>query len=358
MTFLAAARATLLALAAASPAAAQDFHEVAAPAAPDYSLSSSWAATADAPGMSVIVPRGSSPEAIAPQVDVFFIHPTTFRSREGWNQDLSDEMTNAWTDVSSIARQASVFNGCCRVFAPRYRQASFLDRNGGREHALALAYQDIEAAFDHFLLHHSNGRPFIIAGHSQGGFLTAQLLERKVSGTPLAARLVAAYSIGMAVTHSEAEARFPDIPVCASAAQTGCLLQWNAVLHDADIDAAADMSENYALARYPQLERSPPICVNPISFVADGGLTQPDQSLGAVAGKPGEAPVLPIEAGKVTAGCQRGMLAVSVDDSLALAPLPGGSMHYHDFGLFYEDVRRNAISRVEAYLRDRSTGQH
>ena len=37
---------------------------------------------------------------------------------------LDDESTNQWTDESVIARQAAVFNACCRVFAPRYRQAT------------------------------------------------------------------------------------------------------------------------------------------------------------------------------------------------------------------------------------------
>jgi hypothetical protein len=27
-------------------------------------------------------------------------------------------------------------------------------------------------------------------------------------------------------------------------------------------------------------------------------------------------------------------------------------MHYHDIGLFYEDIRENAVQRVQAFLMD------
>ena len=78
--------------------------------------------------------------------DVFFIHPTTFIGpgdhtsfldpssmdwgrivaemvAAPWNADLDDSVLNRRTDQQPVLYQASVFNGSCRVFAPRYRQA-------------------------------------------------------------------------------------------------------------------------------------------------------------------------------------------------------------------------------------------
>ena len=40
------------------------------------------------------------------------------------------------------------------------------------------------------------------------------------------------------------------------------------------------------------------------------------------------------------------MLVVDVDPALDLKPLPGGSMHFHDFGLFYADIRADAVRRA------------
>lgn len=345
----------LLAALAPVAATAQDalpaFADQQPPPAPDYSMPYAWAATSGAPGAAAIVPEGASPMAQDAPADVFFIYPTTSAARDRWNDDVADRRLNAWTDMSSIARQASIFNGCCRVFAPRYRQASFIDQNGERELALALAYEDIDAAFSYFLEHHSNGRPFIIAGHSQGGYLVADLLEKRINGTPLADRMVAAYAVGMAVAEGEAAARFADIPVCAAASQTGCFVQWNAVTPEMDVDFMAERMEAFFVERYG--EDAPGrqiVCNNPVSFDADVPATTATQSLGAVPGDPGAAPVLPVVAGKVAARCQRGVLVVEADPSLHLEPLGGGVMHYHDLGLFYEDVRQNAVARVNAFL--------
>jgi len=37
------------------------------------------------------------------------------------------------------------------------------------------------------------------------------------------------------------------------------------------------------------------------------------------------------------------------DPALDLQPLPGGSMHFHDFGLFYADIRHNVAQRIAAF---------
>ena len=325
------------------------FAEATPPPAPDYANPAMWAATADAPGAAAIVPHGASPAAAEPAADVFFIYPTTSAARDRWNDDPADRRLNAWTDMSSIARQASIFNACCRVFAPRYRQATFIDVAGQRELALGLAYTDIEAAFDYFLAHHSQGRPFILAGHSQGGYMVAELLEKRIQGTPLAQRLVAAYAVGMALAEGEAAARFPAIPACTTPSQTGCFMQWNAVTREMDVGVMAGRMEALYVARYGDGPGRQIVCTNPVSNAAERPSTAAQEALGAVPGDPGAAPVLPLVPGRVAARCERGVLVVDADPALGLAPLPGGVMHYYDLGLFYADVRRNAVVRVEAF---------
>ncbi|GIR73695.1 MAG: hypothetical protein CM15mP76_04220 [Prochlorococcus sp.] len=70
-----------------------------------------------------------------------------------------------------LGNQASAFNGSCNIYAPEYRQAtyfSFFDKDDNGKKALDLAYEDIENAFNYFLEFFNNGKPFIIAAHSQG----------------------------------------------------------------------------------------------------------------------------------------------------------------------------------------------
>ena len=51
-----------------------------------------------------------------------------------------------------------------------------------------------------------------------------------------------------------------------------------------------------------------------------------------------------------------GLLRVDAPHSAAfpLIVLPGGSLHMHDFDLFYENVRQNVLTRARAYLTARS----
>lgn len=331
------------------------FDDMPAPAAPDYSIPQSWAAAGALPGPAAITPDGASDEFNTPPVDVFYIHPTTYRTQQYWNQDIADAETNAWTDASVIARQASVFNDCCRIFAPRYRQASFLatqDRllqaDGGK--AYALAYEDVERAFDYYLEHFNEGRPFIIAGHSQGALHTYLLLGSRISGDPISDRMVAAYAIGLDLSVGEFDRSLKDLAPCITPAQTGCVLSWNAVTPEADLDMLAQFAGGrYALANGTDEGRSI-LCINPMTFDSSRPAAPASANQGTIPGPPGEGPVLPLIPGRVAATCDRGFLVTEHDPLLQLSPLPGGSMHYHDFSLFYANIRANAAARVRAFL--------
>jgi hypothetical protein len=94
-------------------------------------------------------------------VDVFFLHPTTFTKQKNLyscNGDVFDTKLNQKTDNSAILFQASAFNNHTRVFAPRYRQAHFnayftKDKETAQK-AFDLAYQDVLLAFETYLKNH------------------------------------------------------------------------------------------------------------------------------------------------------------------------------------------------------------
>ena len=301
-----------------------DFANQMPPPAPDYAKPTSWAAGPFGPGASAALPEGASRPPRNPPADVFYVHPTTFRSREVWNQDLTDQATNHWTDVSVIARQASVFNGCCRVFAPRYRQAAFIDKDGERDLALELAYGDVARAFDWYLAHENHGRPFIIAGHSQGAWLIAELLEKRIDGTPLEKRMVAAYVVGINVAEGEFGPRFKHVRICDTPAQIDCVVQWNSVLPGADLDKMASRSEAKFVAKYGDGPGKTTLCVNPLTFDRDRPAARAALSKGAVPGDPGEGPLRPLVRGAVAARCDLGLLVVNPSPALGLKPVAGG----------------------------------
>lgn len=194
----------------------------------DYSSFDNWAAHPYKHDNSDSIPlfliNNERRDSIA---DVFFIHPTTLtqNANMAWNADITDESLNQKTDESTILYQASVFNQRARVFAPRYRQAHirafYIDSTSAAPY-FERAYQDIKSAFEYYLQHHHNGRPIIIAAHSQGTKHAGRLLKEFFENKPLQSTLVCAYIIGMPIP----EGYFNNLPPCSSPDQTGCFVGW------------------------------------------------------------------------------------------------------------------------------------
>jgi Protein of unknown function (DUF3089) len=347
---------TALALILAAPLSAQsiaaDVDAMATPR-PDYSTAVAWSAGPFGPGAAATVPQGATPAAHKTDVDVFYVHPTTSKSREVWNQDIADIAENRWVDESVVARQASVFNACCKVFSPRYRAATAkaFSSPAGRNAAFELAFSDIERAFDWYLAHENKGRPFIIAGHSQGAFHMATLLERRIEGTALQNQLVAAYIIGINLAEGEFGRRFKTAKPCTRPNDTGCVVQFEAILAGSDVAKAAGYAQSTFVAKYGDVPGKQTICLNPLTFDARRPSAPAGAAQGAVPGDPGFGIVRPLVHGKVAAHCEQGLLVVEPDPELDMKPLPGGSMHYHDFGLFYSDIRADAVRRARAFHR-------
>lgn len=340
---------TLLLLPAGAPAAAPDsrppvFAEQPQPPPPDYAQAANWASRPGAEGPAQRVPIGASPRAAAPRADVFYVHPTTFSSSAAWNQRLDDAATNAWTDESVIARQASVFSGCCRIFAPRYRQASslaFAHMAGDGARAYALAYEDVLRAFDQYLARDNGGRPFILAGHSQGGLHVASLLRDRIDGKPLARRMVAAYVLGYGLSAGELGTRLPTLKACVFATDSGCVVGWNSFLDGSDVSAFVARSEERFIAANGEGPGKTLLCTNPLRFGP-----RPQAALGSLMG---ESDKMRLMFDAVDARCSGGVLFVRPDPALELDPLPGGNMHYHDVALFYGDLRADAVRRGAAF---------
>ena len=336
------------------------FDDFERPPVPDYADPSSWAALPDREDAADLAPPGTSvPEAQAiAKADVFYIHPTTYRGAENWNQDISMDDVNVWTDISVMARQASAFNGCCKIYAPRYRQATITalgakDDSGTR--AYQLAYEDVLAAWRHYIETWNEGRPFIIVSHSQGTLHAHQLLKEEIDGTPLADRMIAAYVIGIGINEGVFGRSLNDITLCTGATDTGCVISWNTFTRDGDPAPGVTRLKARYRKQYGTSEGDELTCWNPVSWTLDGGDVPPAANLGALPSAP--APGDPLkDLPALTTGfgaeCKDGSLYTDkpLTDNFNLTLFAGGNLHMHDFDLFYENIRVNAMARTEAYL--------
>jgi len=203
------------------------FETASAPPPPDYAKVSSWQARPDIKdNVALWAPTGYT-AAPKPGVAAFFVTPTAFIDRSGWNAPLDDKTTNERLDMM-LKGQATAFNGVAAVYAPRYRQATFgafLTDKPEAAKALDLAYSDVVRAFDTFVTQIPADQPIILAGHSQGALHLSRLLKDHVAGTPLARRIVAAYVVGWPLS-VEADLPAMALPACAADDQIGCVLSW------------------------------------------------------------------------------------------------------------------------------------
>jgi hypothetical protein len=331
---------------------AKPFSETTAPPAPDYAKSSAWMAFPGRNGLERSVPADFTAvdETSAP-ADVFFIHPTTYLKNDVWNAGY---YVNGAYDEPVLMGQLSAFNGCCRLYAPKYRQAS-LYALGKSFPAVELAYSDVARAFRYYIAHENQGRPFIIASHSQGSQLAVHLLQTEILATPLQKQLVAAYVIGAFVPSNFGEV---GLPPCASARQTGCVISWNTtqVGKTAAFMLIHDKSYWWKGAER-QSGQLPAVCVNPLTWT-ENGAAPASANLGSLpfptAPFPKAATTLPALIPHLTgAVCKDKLLDVDVPSKPpgfhdALSRLYG-SYHRSDYGLFYAAIRANAVHRVAAF---------
>jgi hypothetical protein len=304
--------------------------------APDYSDLQYWSASPFKDDTSDKIPDFLKDEVREAKADVFFIHPTSYFGEEKgspWNADLRDTTVNNNTDNLAIRLQASVFNGSCRVFAPRYRQgnmeAFYVFNTPEARAAFDLAYNDVKEAFQYYLKHHNKKRPIIIASHSQGSLHAIRLLQEFFDGKSLQKRLVCAYVIGYQIKKDD----FKNIPVGERSDQTGCFVGWR----------------TYAKGEIPKgsvAEKGNSVCVNPLTWSTSGEWASQDLHLGIMSNFDRIVPHT------VSAGIEPSTKLLWIDTHEVLDPQGKKMTNYHrwDYNLFWMNIRQNVKQRIDAYL--------
>ena len=292
---------------------------------------------------------GVTPDA--PDFAVFFIHPTSYLSRDNWNAPMGE---TADAEADRIARvyvrgMASPFNAASQIWAPRYRQATmgaFLTDKPEAQEAIEAAYADVREAYRFFLGSLDEDTPIVLAGHSQGSLHLLRLLREEVMPSPVADRLVAAYAVGWPVS-VEHDLPAMNIPACATASQTRCLISWSSFAEPAD---PSDVIETYAASTgFDGQPRgtSQILCTNPITGTF-GGVADAGANLGTL------VPDDSIENGElvpaaVPARCNaRGLLMIGDPPKMGSYVLPGNNYHVYDYPLFWANTQADVVRRVKA----------
>lgn len=280
---------------------------------------------------------------------IFFVHPTSYLTGASWNAPLEDATANERAKIF-VRGEASVFNGVGEIWAPRYRQAAigaFLTDSENAKKAIDAAYQDVAAAFDQFLVEVPDGKPIILAGHSQGSLHLTRLLKEKVAGRPIANRIVAAYVVGWPVSVAQ-DLPSMGLPTCTGPDATRCILSWSSFAEPADPGMVLETySTSVAFDGKPR-GNSKILCTNPLTGTPDS-LGAANLNIGTL------VPSSDFKTGKITPGAvparcdERGLLLIGSPPEMGSYVLPGNNYHVYDYPLFWMNARNDVAHRLAIF---------
>ena len=268
-------------------------------------------------------------DATGKDVDLFYVVPTCIwdytdsLGQTRHHMDIFNTEQRALTDPS-IQLAKSVLADSCNFFSPYYRQISMdswlaLD-TALIEERFKLAYQDVADAFHYYMEHDNQGKPFILAGHSQGAKAVIELLKREM--TPdISRKLIATYAIGYTVTPEEL-AGYSTLRPAQDSIDTGVLIGFNSVTRP---DAVSP------------LFRDNVVCINPVNWRTDA------------------TPATSYQGFTVAQDTTIHTLIVTgIDEEQYFIPsvaalLPKGNLHVQEFNLYNEDLRKNVLQRIRAF---------
>lgn len=271
-------------------------------------------------------------------VDAFFVYPTVYWTANPKKHPLmplsnplfrtAARLSVFWHD-RFLARE-------CNIFAPYYRQIGmeelFLPRPRF-DHVSKIPYHDVRDAFFYYMDHLNGGRPFILAGHSQGSDMLLKLLMHDLAPESLRRRLVAAYLIGYSLTRQEL-AQYRHVRLAEAEDDVGCVITYN--------------SSVPGLATLPVVLPGA-VAVNPLSWSQSDAYIPAEHNRESVF----------FEAGPVRIG-RRHFTGARIDPDTGVLLIDEDAwrrlgrprtLHGFDIALFQGNLEDNVRKRIQAYRR-------
>ena len=270
-------------------------------------------------------------------VDIFFVHPTTYTNATkefGQNAIIENDELNNTTDATAILYQATIFNAAGRLFAPRYRQAHLSsyypitnEDSIAAINAFDTAYADVKAAFEYYLKHYNNGRPIVIASHSQGTTHAKKLIKEFFDGKDLQQKLIVAYLVGMPVELNY----FTQIKPCTHPNEIGCICSWRTFKNG--------YKPNYILQ-----EKDTMIVTNPITWNAEMPVATRFNNKGTMLKNFNK-----ILMNVVDAKIAENILWTQKPKFFGNIFLTTKNYHIADYNFFYVSIRENVALRISEF---------
>ncbi len=278
------------------------------------------------------------PENQEHKVDVFFIAPTS-GSDESCNMSMDDEGYKA-SFVGATTMEKGIYDTQADFYAPFYRQVSlecyFLPENE-REQYLETAYADVDQAFTYYMKHINKGRPYILAGFSQGGDMIKRLLE---NNKLIDDNMIAAYAIGWNFTEEDIQ-KYPSIKMAQGETDLGVVVSF--------------CSESPEYDGVSIIAPKGTIGINPLNWRTDSTVASKDENVGACFTN--YSGVILLDEPQLCGAYldeNRGTLKVTdvtpEEYPAGLGFLEDGNYHLYDYQFFYRNLQENVEKRIEAFF--------
>jgi len=279
--------------------------------------------------------------------DLFIVCPTVDLGTGGnKNMNLADNEAKK-NFYGALNMERGIYEQYCRMYAPYYRQAVLADYDlpaNEAEPYFNLAYKDVRAAFVYYMQHENNGRPFVLAGFSQGAEMCLRLLKEFGNEDFVKNNMVACYAIGWRFTPQEA-AEYPYIQPAKCADDLGKVIIFN-----------SEAPEVTSSLMVPHGEKS--FCINPLNWRTDG--TMADKALNSGACFTDYSGSIKREVPQLTGCCidtERGVLKVTDIDKKQYPPVlsifTDGIYHLYDYQFFYRNLQQNVGLRINTFVEER-----
>lgn len=288
-------------------------------------------------------------------VDLLYLYPSSCMDPKAGTICAVDNKSMRIVARRNFTQQATAFEPTANVFAPFWRQV-----NGKKLSSMSFEEvdaaewaeprTDVYAALDYYFQNLNQGRPFFLAGHSQGSRLSYMVLSEYMAEHPdHYALMIAAYCLGDSLTKQYLEEN-PHVHAAQSANDVGVVVSWN--------------TEGPANKGHDSLVVAPgAISINPLSWRTDDTPASAALNLGSFMPHlllPGLRKLR--TRADATVDLERGTVVVSEPklERYAITAIPGmkdlesvfGPASYHgcDYSFFFLNIRENVRMRAQAWF--------
>lgn len=202
----------------------------------------------------------SASEYDTAKIDVFYFVSTEVLSATdslgnvAWQSQLTPSDRAAITGEIAWVEQ-NMFYDDYNLFAPYYHQFTFDAIWQLSKSQFDSVYQSVACeacqAFDDYMTNENHGRPFVLAGFSQGAMLTLEVLRHMTDEQYN--RMVACYTIGYRLT--ENDLAHPHIRAAEGESDHGVVVSFNSTLSEDAI--------------WPFVSEAAATCINPVNWCTD-----------------------------------------------------------------------------------------